>query len=160
MHHSRNPTPTTLIGNTLHQGRWWLLPSERSTLQDRWLALLVENLMGSGGTSSSSSGGFFERAHSFWETESARADSECLQKKDNYYVTMGNTLQYYTHKVKQKRVQKRTSNIWLVTSDSNWCDLIDSYLSYFEFKPTSCDVMLGKYTQVKSQGPLITKLLN
>lgn len=45
-HHRRKPMVKTLIGRTFHHGRWNLLPMERSTFHVRWLALLVENLMG------------------------------------------------------------------------------------------------------------------
>lgn len=46
-HHTSTPKTNTLKGKTFHQGRWYWLPMERSTFQDLWLALLVENFKGS-----------------------------------------------------------------------------------------------------------------
>lgn len=53
-HHNRKAVASRLMGTTFHIGRSYWLPIERSTLQVLWLALLVENLMGSLFTSSSS----------------------------------------------------------------------------------------------------------
>lgn len=46
-HHKMMPMQKRLTGSTFHQGRSNWLPSERSTFHTLWLALLVENLMGS-----------------------------------------------------------------------------------------------------------------
>lgn len=53
-HHNRKAVASRLMGTTFHIGRSYWLPIERSTLQFLWLAWLVENLMGSLFTSSSS----------------------------------------------------------------------------------------------------------
>lgn len=46
-HHKMMLMPKRLMGRTFHQGRSNWLPSEVSTFQVLWLALLLENLIGS-----------------------------------------------------------------------------------------------------------------
>ena len=71
-----------LNGKTCHQGRWCVLPIERSTFQVRWLPLLVENMMGLDSSSSSlPPGEFRDFAQQCEVTDSARTVCGLKQKE-------------------------------------------------------------------------------